>query len=278
MLISWVRYAIISTRSEQIHHLSHTQLQRTRIAAPSRQLRANASIPMPSSQVQFSVLSHAAWAPQITTPADWLRWASAPFVIDGADEPKVVAMPAILRRRAGFPGKMALEVAYQCLGDQQNVPTVFCARHGDVERSLGLLGSLTNNEPLSPTAFGLSVHNATPGLFSIARGDSANHIAISAGANTAEVGVIEACGLLADGAQQVLLVVFDAAPPALFTPYMDCHEQSYAWAWLLTSANADVAPVYQLSWSDATHEDSTGNGADGADMANMPGGLAVWKF
>lgn len=227
---------------------------------------------MPSSQVQFSVLSHAAWAPQLTSPADWKRWAREPFALDGDEEPKVVDMPAMLRRRAGFLGKMALEVAYQCLGGQQNVPTVFCSRHGDVERSLNLLVSLTDNEPISPTAFGLSVHNATPGLFSIARGDSANHIAMSAGASTAEHGVIEACGLLADGAQQVLLVMFDATPPALFSAHMDCREQSYAWAWLLTSARSDDLPRLQLSWVE-------GDGSRSADPASeMPGGLAVWKF
>ena len=35
----------------------------------------------------------------------------------------------MLRRRAGFLGKMALEVAYQCLGQRIDVPTVFSSWH-----------------------------------------------------------------------------------------------------------------------------------------------------
>jgi hypothetical protein len=62
--------------------------------------------------------------------------------------------------------------------------------------------------------FGLAVHNASAGLFSIARADRANHIALAAGPATIEHAVIEACGLLADGAPMVLLVACDAPLPA----------------------------------------------------------------
>lgn len=227
---------------------------------------------MTSSQVRFTVTSHAAWAPGLTTPADWQAWSEQPFTIDGAGEPGVPDMPAMLRRRAGFLGKMALEVAYRCMADRQNVPTVFCSRHGDVERSLALLSSVTAGEPVSPTGFGLSVHNAAAGLFSIARNDRANHLAVASGASTVEHSVIEACGLLADGADEVLLVNYDAALPALFAGQQDCHEQPYAWAWLMTRPD-DSQPAFQLDWSIAQ------DGIRAArDPARMPDGLAVWQF
>jgi hypothetical protein len=111
-------------------------------------------------------------------------------------------MPAMLRRRAGFLGKMALEVAYECL-DGRSRPSSdreFCSRHGDVARAVDLLATWRAAKPLSPTAFGMAVHNAIPGLLTIARADRANHIALAAGAATIEHAVIEACGLLADGA------------------------------------------------------------------------------
>ena len=79
------------------------------------------------------------------------------------------------------------------------MPTVFCSRHGEVSRSVDLLMDLAKAEPLSPTSFGLSVHNATAGLFSIARSDHTNSIALAAGQSSVEHAVIEACGLLADG-------------------------------------------------------------------------------
>lgn len=174
----------------------------------------------------------------------------------------------MLRRRAGFLGKMALEVAYQCLAGRTGVPAVFCSRHGEVARAVELLGDLARAEPLSPTAFGLAVHNASAGLFSIARSERSNHIALAAGAASVEHGVVEACGLLADGAPEVLLVAYDCPLPALLTQFEDCDEQPHAWAWLMTAAGAD--PI-SLRCAPAAH------GA-AAQASAQPGGLDVLRF
>jgi hypothetical protein len=175
----------------------------------------------------------------------------------------------MLRRRAGFLGKMALEVAYECLGDRSNIPTVFCSRHGEVSRSVDLLSDLSQELPLSPTTFGLSVHNAAGGLFSIARGDRANNIALAAGHATIEHGVIEACGLLADGEPAVLLVAYDCPLPSLYTPFEDDHAMPYAWAWLMQSAGTDAI---SLSWSPACDLPSPSHGLQ------LPAGLQVLRF
>lgn len=220
---------------------------------------------MPSCQVQFSVHSHAAWAPGLTTDAAWQAWARAPQTISGTSEPVVNAMPAMLRRRAGFLGKMALEVAYQCMAEHNDVPTVFCSRHGDVARALALLNNVADHEPMSPTNFGLAVHNANAGLFSIARGDRASHSAVAAGPGTVEHGVIEACSLLHQGAARVLLVVYDSRLPEVYAPYLDCIEQPHAWAWLMGAGTE-----HSLSWSEAPEPHS-------APLA-MPASLAVWQF
>jgi len=215
--------------------------------------------------VRFSIVRHACWAPGLSTPEAWAAWAQAPQTIMPGAEPGVKAMPAMLRRRAGFLGKMALEVAYQCLDGRSDIPTVFCSRHGDVTRAVDLLTGLSRDEALSPTAFGMAVHNAIPGLFTIARSDRANHIALAAGAATIEHAVIEACGLLADGAQSVLLVACDCPLPELFAPFEDCEEQPYAWSWLMTAAGPDAV---SLSWS----------ASDEIPSAGMPGGLQVAAF
>jgi len=215
--------------------------------------------------VRFSIVRHAHWAPGLSTPEAWAAWAQSPQTIMPGEEPGVKAMPAMLRRRAGFLGKMALEVAYQCLDGRSDVPTVFCSRHGDVARAVDLLTDLARGEALSPTAFGMAVHNAIPGLFTIARSDRANHIALASGAATIEHAVIEACGLLADGAQSVLLVACDCPLPELFTPFEDCEEQPYAWSWLITAAGEDAV---SLSWIASDETVSVG----------MPGGLQVAAF
>ncbi|HEX8956441.1 MAG TPA: beta-ketoacyl synthase chain length factor, partial [Burkholderiaceae bacterium] len=207
-------------------------------------------------EVTFSIAGHAAWAPGIETPEAWNAWADAPFEIGTGPEPGVKQMPAMLRRRAGFLGKMALEVAYRvadeaaygCADGKSGVPAVFCSRHGDVARALELLSDLGTGTPLSPASFGLAVHNAGAGLFSIARGDKANHLAVAGGASSIEHAVIEACGLLADGAPQVLLVAYDTVLPQPFAPYQDCREQPHAWAWLLQQ---DGAETIGLSWEGA---------------------------
>ncbi len=195
---------------------------------------------MHASGLRFSIMAHSAWAPGIATPAEWAAWAKAPTRIGDGPDPALKAMPAMLRRRAGFLGKMALEVAYACLDGRTGVPTVFCSRHGEVGRALDLLGTLAKGEALSPTAFALAVHNASAGLFSIARADRANQIALAGGSATIEHGVIEACGLLADGAPMVLLVACDCPLPAPLDQFEDCDEQPFAWAWLMTAAQGEA--------------------------------------
>lgn len=222
------------------------------------------------SEVVFSIARHAAWAPGLASDARWAEWARAPWTLVPGEEPKVAAMPAMLRRRAGFLGRMALETAYACLGEQRDVPTVFCSRHGEVARAVDLLGELARGEPLSPTAFGLAVHNASAGLFSIARADRANHVALAAGSATIEHAVIEACGQLADGAPMVLLVACDTVLPDTLRQFQDCAEQPYAFAWALAPAGS-AADTLRLSWRAHPEQDD-------AAPAPMPGGLELLRF
>ena len=221
---------------------------------------------MSENEVVFSIARHAAWAPGATSPERWQAWAREPWPLAGGGEPKVAAMPAMLRRRAGLLGRMALEVAYECLDGRTGVPTVFCSRHGEVGRAVELLDDLARGEPLSPTAFGLAVHNASAGLFSIARADRANHVALAGGTATLEHAVIEACGLLADGAEMVLLVACDAPLPDALAAFEDCDEQPYAFGWAMVPA--DAQPV-RLSWRAE---------AAPAVPARTPGALEVLRF
>lgn len=225
--------------------------------------------------VRFSIVRHAAWAPGLETPQQWQAWAHsampvAPIAATG--EPGVRAMAPMLRRRAGQLGKMALEVAYDCLGEQRDIPLVFCSRHGEVARAVELLSALVRGEPLSPTAFGMAVHNASAGLFSIARADTANQLAVAAGAASLEAAVLEACSLLADGASQVLLVLAECPLPGPFEAFEDCREQPHAFAWLL---QADALPNtgFGLTWR---ARDSDAVASVSADA--MPGSLAVLRF
>ncbi len=223
---------------------------------------------MTFSGVNFSIASYAAWAPEMETKEAWIAWAKTNHVIAGDIAAPVQAMPPMLRRRAGFLGKMALEVAYQCLGRRIDVPTVFSSRHGEASRSVDLLLDLAKGVPLSPTSFGLSVHNATGGLFAIGRGDHASNTALSAGRSSVEHAVIEACGLLAEGEPAVLLVVYDCPLPTPYCAFQDCDEQPFAWAWLMRPPADEVV---SLAWSDALQHSPP-------NSEGLPAGLEVLRF
>lgn len=211
--------------------------------------------------ITFSIESHAAWAPGLESADKWQAWCAAPFPIAGVPDadPQVAAMPAMLRRRAGTLGKMALEVAYACLDGRPGIDAVFCSRHGDVARSLTLLDDLVRDQPLSPTAFGMAVHNANAGLLSIARQDRAQHIALAGGTATLETGLVEACGLLADGAPRVLVVVADCPLPELLRPFERAPDYPYALALMVAPA---AAAHIALSWEACRDEPDGVNDLD----------------
>jgi len=230
--------------------------------------QGKADVLMSGAGVRFSIASSAAWAPGVETQDAWLAWANGDYSFAGGREPALKAMAPMLRRRAGFLSKMALEVAYQCLGQRIDVPTVFCSRHGEAKRSVDLLLDLANGVPLSPTSFGLSVHNAAAGLFSIARIDHASSIALAAGKSSVEHAVIEVCGLLAEGEPEVLLVVYDCPLPSLYASFQDCQERPYAWAWLMKPSRDDF---YSLNWraSEDIHSQQS---------ESLPAGLEILRF
>lgn len=214
------------------------------------------------SAIKFSITSDAAWAPGIETREAWQNWALGQPVTRADSEPALRVMPAMQRRRLGLLGKMALEVAYECLGQRREIPTLFCSRHGEVSRSVDLLHNLALGEPLSPTSFGLSVHNAIGGMFSIARGDKASHIALSGGHASVEHALVEACGLLADGEPAVLLVVYDCPLPTVYAGFQDGDAYPFAWAWLIEPPQQDVI---SLSW-DARSDAQVGNEVAAANL------------
>jgi hypothetical protein len=191
----------------------------------------------------------------------------------------------MLRRRASLPGKMALNAAYSAISaaaDQTEIPVVFCSRHGECGRSAELLIDLAQNLPLSPTAFSLSVHNATGGLFSIARRDHANSLALAAGHSTIEHAAIEACSLLADGASAVLLVASDGPLPEAFSKFTDCNEQPFGWAWLVQAAKtASPTDTISLRWTldtDRTAHTERDDAMPDVPAMAEPGGLQVMRF
>lgn len=216
---------------------------------------------------QFSVRAWSAFAPGLESEEDWRAWAAHPQLPQGDDVPALTEMPAMQRRRLERLGRMALQVAWRCQPDAAaDLPLVFASRHGDIARTFEMLTGLARGEPLSPTHFGLSTHNAIAAQYSIARGLTGNYLAVSASPEAPEAGVTEALSLIADGAPEVLVVVYDGPIPADYAGFRDEPETFYAWAWRIGPPRADLPTC------------SLGPGDHAGAASGLPHGLDVLRF
>jgi hypothetical protein len=146
------------------------------------------------------------------------RWSSWPAV--AATAPDIGFIEPIVRRRLSTLSRAALKVAHDCVGDDAAaVRTVFASRHGELRRTTDILRTISAGEPVSPTAFSLSVLNAMTGVFGIARGDRSPASAISAGAETLGYALLEAHAQYASDPATPVLVVYadEPADPAYGT-------------------------------------------------------------
>lgn len=223
--------------------------------------------------IEFSVIGWSAWAPGLSSPRDWLDWAAAdPVAPHGDGAPALADVPAVMRRRIDRLGRMAIASADACDVTQarEDIPLVFVSRHGDVAGSVELLRALGQAQPLSPTAFSLSVHNAVAALYSIVRKRRGNYLALAAGAASVENACVEAAGLLADGAPEVLLVCYDGPLPDVYADFADEPAHHHAWCWRVAPAGT---PGEQLALEWAGEPDPVEDPAP-----SLQHGLAVHRF
>ena len=248
----------------------------TRKAAP----RHAANVGVRASQLSFSFVieSWAACAPGVDTPQRWAQWASAPWLPEGEPQVALAAVAPMLRRRFAPLGRLAAQAAIDLAGsstvepdaDLDDQPTVYASRYGETARCLELLAHQAGGEALSPTAFGLSVHNAIGAMIALTRGDRRNSSAIAAGRATAAAGVAEALALLEGGATSANLIAYDAPLPAAYARFEDEPSAHFAFAWKLRRPRAGERALH-LAWT----------AADGDDVApahpQLPSSLqALW--
>lgn len=225
--------------------------------------------------LDFVIKDWAAYAAGLHSAAHWQAWAAQPYLPVGDEQPELREMPAMARRRLGALGRAAVQAAWWCQGATAGgMPVVLASRYGDAVRSLELLAELAREQPLSPTAFGLSVHNAIGAQYSIARGDRANYLSIAAGAAGAAAAMVEACGLLADGADEVLVVNYDAPLPGDYARFEDEPSACYAWAWRVAKPVAEPAEQQRVQLS----ADQAPAGEPCGGHAGLPFGLDVLRF
>lgn len=205
---------------------------------------------------------------------DWLKVADLPV---GDVMVDVSHIPAMARRRLGHLAKMAVSVADAALqhATQSDIPVVWASRYGDAEKSLMLLRTrVEGDEALSPTAFGLSVHNGVGAQHSILRGMQANAVCVASSHCAPEAAVVEAVGLLHEGATQVLCVVYDLPLPEPYPQFQDEPAIEMAWAALLTlpqpgQVRFELEAVQPVSATNIYSKNS---------LKRLPHGLEVLRF
>jgi len=167
----------------------------------------------------------------------WTAWsAAAASATEAAAACDIAFVESLLRRRLSPLAKMALHVAHTCVQERPGVRLVFASRHGELNRTMAMLGDLARSEPLSPTAFSLSVHNTAAGIFSIARQDRSAATAVAAGDETLAYGLLEShCQLEANPASAVLMVYADEPLPKEYRSFADRTEHAHAVAILLAA-------------------------------------------
>jgi hypothetical protein len=252
-----------------------TNLRTTRKTAP--QPAANVGVRASQLSLSFVIESWAACAPGVDTPQRWLQWAAAPWLPEGEPQIALAAVAPMLRRRFAPLGRLAAQAAIDLAGattlpadgGRDDNPTVYASRYGETSRCLELLADQARGNALSPTAFGLSVHNAIGAMIALTRGDRRNSTAIAAGRGTAAAGVVEAVGLLDDGARSASLIVYDAPLPDGYACFQDEPCAHFAWAWRLRRPRAGERALH-LDWQTASANDA-------AVQPQLPASLqALW--
>ncbi|HRE16025.1 MAG TPA: beta-ketoacyl synthase chain length factor [Rhodocyclaceae bacterium] len=144
------------------------------------------------------------------------RWAIWNDAHAAGEKPDLSFVDPMLRRRLSPLARAAFHVAHQCCARSSGTPIIYASRHGELERTLELFNALATNEALSPTTFGLSVLNASAGLYAIAHQDTAAATAVAAGSETFGYGLLEAWSRLQSTGNAVLYVYADSpVPPPL---------------------------------------------------------------
>lgn len=190
--------------------------------------------------LQFAVRHWAVWPDGLESNVDvWRDDVDVPAEAQACD---IAFVDAMSRRRLGKLSRMALHVAQRASADCGEVATVFASRHGELARSLGILQDLARDEAPSPAAFSLSVHNATSGVYSIARGNQAAASAIAAGEETLLWALQEACLRLQEKSP-VLLVYADEPLPEAYARFAEHRAPAHALALLLERGDE-----FALSW------------------------------
>ena len=138
------------------------------------------------------------------------------------EKPALADVPAMQRRRLSPLARVTFQVLAHCSESSAEEPVVFSSVMGELQRTQSLLESIARHEPLSPTAFSLSVHNAIAGLWSQINNNRAPMLALAPCADSPVPALLEAAGILCEGEYTAVNVVYARENyPQFYQPWLD---------------------------------------------------------
>ena len=156
-------------------------------------------------------------------------------------------LPPKLKKRLTPSISMALEVAYQCIGDEHaNIRSVYCTRYGEYARTYQMLNTLINDSMVSPASFSLSTHNVPLGIQAVNTGNTAASSTVSSLGATLENGFLEAAMMVQQYAEPILMIYVDVPLPESYGLQLTGKEKAMALGILLTPSGDNEL---SLSWS-----------------------------
>ena len=145
------------------------------------------------------------------------------------------------RRRLSLMARAVFKVGGECLQQfdpaSQSIASLFATTYGQAASSVKMIQTMTEQKPLSPAAFSLSVHNAIAGQFSISHGLTGPSMTAACGREGLGGVFTQASGLLSDH-DQVLMCCFEEPLPEALRPYTANPPTPLAAAFLLQTPNA----------------------------------------
>lgn len=195
--------------------------------------------------MKISIKNCVAWCGNLRTEQDWQQWAEGSLQFkDEADLPALKQIPAMQRRRLSSFAKLTMHCVLEALANEtNNLPCIFSSRHGDLHKTSKLIADVAAKDDLSPTHFGLSVHNAVAGLYSIFANNKQAMTATSAGEDSLLMALVDAYAKLASQNLDKILVVYtDEVVPDKYKDYVPATEKSIAIALIIEkgSSNKDI--------------------------------------
>jgi hypothetical protein len=212
--------------------------------------------------MEFQIEKCSAWYGNLRTDQHWQQWALGEITYQDEDDlPALKEIPAMQRRRLSRFAKLTMQCVLDVTSDESDdLHCVFSSRHGDLHKTSKLIEDVAQKNDLSPTHFGLSVHNAVAGLYSIFAKNKQPMTATSAGEDSFLMALIDGYAKLESQKLDKILVVYtDEVVPQKYSQYVPGVEKTMSVAFVLTrqkndksltvsfkpQQNKNVTPVFQ---------------------------------